>query len=63
MGTKVAPSYANLLMADFEDKFVYTYPDQPFLWLRFIDDMFMMDAWNTEPGQLHCPSQQMSPLH
>ena len=42
MGTKVAPSYANLFMADFEDKFVYTYPDEPFLWLRFIDDIFMI---------------------
>ena len=42
MGTKVAPSYANLFMADFEDKFVYTYPDQPFLWLRFVDDIFMI---------------------
>ena len=26
MGTRVAPTYANIFMADFEDKYVYTYP-------------------------------------
>ena len=29
MGTKLAPSYANLCLAKFEDKYVYTYPQQP----------------------------------
>ena len=40
MGTKLAPSYANLFIAKFEDKYVYTYPLQPLLWKRFIDDIF-----------------------
>ena len=26
MGTKLAPSYANLFMTKFEEKYVYTYP-------------------------------------
>jgi hypothetical protein len=46
MGTKaapsVAPSVANLVMGDFEAKFVYTYHKQPLLWLRFIDDIFII---------------------
>ena len=40
MGTRLAPTYANLFMADFEDRHVYTYHKQPLLWLRFIDDIF-----------------------
>ena len=42
MGTKLAPSYANLFMTKFEEKYVYTYPLQPKLWKRFIDDIFMI---------------------
>ena len=42
MGTKVAPSYANDYMGNFEEKHVYTYPTQPLLWLRFIDDIFII---------------------
>jgi len=42
MGTKVAPSLANLFMAYFEDKFVYTYPVKPTIWLRYIDDIFLI---------------------
>ena len=39
MGTKLVPSFANLFMGHFEDKFVYSYPLQPFIWKRFIDDI------------------------
>ena len=41
MGTKLAPSYANLFMTKFEDEYIYiyTYPLQPQLWKRFIDDI------------------------
>ena len=42
MGTKLAPSYANLFMTKFEDKYVYTYPQQPPLWKRSIDDIFLI---------------------
>ena len=42
MGTKLAPSYANLFMTKCEDKYVYTYPLQPQLWKRFIDDIFLI---------------------
>ena len=43
MGTELAPSFANLFMGYFEDKFVYSYRLQPFIWKRFIDDIFF--AW------------------
>ena len=42
MGTKVAPSFANIFMADFEDKFVFTYKTKPSLWLRYKDDIFLI---------------------
>ena len=42
MGTKVAPAYANTFMGWFEDTHVYTYPQQPLLWKRFIDDIFVI---------------------
>ena len=42
MGTRVAPSYANIFMGEFENKYIYTYPKQPLFWLRYIDDIFMI---------------------
>ena len=45
MGTRLAPSYANLFMTKFEDKYVYTYPLQPQLWKRFIGDILVIASW------------------
>ena len=42
MGTKLAPSYANLFMSKFEQAHVYTYHLQPTLCKRFIDDIFLI---------------------
>ena len=42
MGTEVVPSFANIFMNWFEDKFVYTYTPKPTLWKRYIDDIFMI---------------------
>ena len=42
MGTRVAPTYANIFMSDFENRHVYTYQKQPLLWVRFIDDIFVV---------------------
>ena len=42
MGTRVAPSLANIFMSDFEEEYVYTYPKQPFFWKRFLDDIIMV---------------------
>ena len=40
MGTRVAPSHANIFMSNFEEKYVYTYDLQPGAWYRYIDDIF-----------------------
>ena len=40
MGTKLAPSYANIFLGEFERLHVYPYHLQPSLWKRFIDDIF-----------------------
>ena len=42
MGTRLAPSYANLFMDLFERRHVYTYHTQPILWKRYIDDIFLL---------------------
>jgi len=42
MGTKVAPTIANLVMGAFEDKYVYTHNPAPLIWFRYIDDNFMI---------------------
>ena len=42
MGTLLEPSYTSLFMTKFEEKYVYTYPLQPKLWKRFIDDIFLI---------------------
>ena len=49
MGTKLTPSYANLFITKFEEKYVYTYPLQPILWKRFIDDIFYIWPQGREP--------------
>ena len=40
MGTKIAPSYANLFIYDLEDRLLYSAPHRPLVWWRFIDDIF-----------------------
>ena len=50
MGTRMAPSYASLFMGKFEKEFLDSYNIQPLLWLRFLDDIFMI--WNESEEQL-----------
>ena len=40
MGTRVAPSFANCFMGEFERLHVRTHHIKPLLWLRYIDDIF-----------------------
>lgn len=61
MGTRVAPTFANIFMADFERKHVYSYPSQPDLWLRFIDDIFMI--WNHGRTSLDLFTDHLNQAH
>ena len=42
MGTKMAPAYANLFMAELEEGLLENYPTQPILWKRYIDDVLCL---------------------
>ena len=43
MGTICAPAYANIFFANFELKYIYSYiKDKAKVFLRFIDDLFMI---------------------
>ena len=42
MGTALAPNYTYLFMDRFETKALENWPMKPIIWLRFIDDIFMI---------------------
>ena len=42
MGTRMAPSYANIFKKYVEVQLIDTSPKKPTVWLRFIDDIFMI---------------------
>ena len=43
MGTRCAPIYAKMFMAEFKEKYIYSFIKQiSMLFLRFIDDIFMV---------------------
>lgn len=42
MGTRMAPSYANIFMAALEEHFLSTQSKKPLLWKRYIDDIFLL---------------------
>ncbi|GFO20864.1 hypothetical protein PoB_004736900 [Plakobranchus ocellatus] len=42
MGTCLAPSYANLFMGELEDKLLAAAATKPKIWLRYIDDIFLI---------------------
>ena len=60
MGTKMAPSYANIFMGIFEKQMLSTYHHKPFIYFRYIDDIFMI--WTEGEDNLnkfleHCNKQ------
>ena len=42
IGTKMAPAYAILFMSELEETFLASSPLKPFVWWRYIDDIFMI---------------------
>ena len=62
MGTKCAPSYANIFMGMFEEKFIYPLVNNMTrLHLRFNDDIFMI--WMETFDQLLEFKQQINEVH
>ena len=61
MGTNTAPSHANNYMGDFENTHVHTYPNKPRLWLRFIDDIFMI--WTKGKPSLEAFIEHLNSCH
>lgn len=42
IGTKMAPAYANIFMSVFERALLSGTCNQPYVWLRYIDDIFVI---------------------
>ena len=51
MGTKMAPCYANILMAELDENFLSGYPYKPLAYYRYIDDIFII--WSHVLDLLH----------
>ena len=59
MGTICAPAYANIFMAEFEQKYIYPLTkDKSILFLRYVDEIFM--AWTKSEKQ---PKDFMSEMN
>ena len=61
MGTGVAPNYANLFMDRFETKALEGWDKKPLLWLRFIDDIFMI--WTHVSNELDKFIKYLNEIH
>ena len=62
MGTKCAPSYANIFMGQFEAKNIYSrIKDKSLQYLRYIDDIFMI--WTGTPEELTSFASEINQVH
>lgn len=61
MGTKMAPSYANLFMAVLETNFLNLAPVKPLFWKRFIDDVLCV--WDGSQVQLDSFLSALNDFH
>ena len=61
MGTKMAPSFANLFLAKFEHDALSNEPYLPHTWLRFLDDIFVI--WSEGSDKLEVFVDYLSNLH
>ena len=43
MGSPISPLIANIFMEEFEVKALQSFPNPPSLWLRFVDDTFVIN--------------------
>ena len=61
MGSPMAPSYASLFMGKFEEDFLNTTSIKPYIWLRFLDDIFMI--WNDSLEDLNTFIDALNNFH
>ena len=61
IGTRMAPAYANLFMHHLESQLLNLAPVKPYLWLRYIDDIFMI--WTAGEQSLLEFLQWINQLH
>ena len=63
MGTKFAPSFANIFMAHIEELIQQNAPDGllPYLWLRFLDDIFLI--WLHDDNSLQNFLEYINTVH
>ena len=63
MGSKVAPSYANLFMADLEANMLAGAPFLPDAYYRYIDDIFIFNKTEQEVQDWASYCKPVPPLH
>ena len=61
MGTRMAPAYANFFMSDLVEKLLAQFPLKPYLWWRYIDDIFMV--WTHGEDKLEDFINHINSLH
>ena len=61
IGTRMAPAYANLFMHHLDSQLLNLAPVKPYLWLRYIDDIFMI--WTAGEQSLLEFLQWINQLH
>ena len=61
MGTRCAPNYAIIFMAELEEEFLATINKKPKIWRRFIDDIFMI--WNHGELELTKLLEELNKFH
>ena len=61
IGTKFAPSYAILFMADLGEKILNAFEKKPMIWWRYIDDIFFI--WKNEEKYLEKLLNKLNSFH
>ena len=61
MGTRMAPSFACLFMSRLEEQMLDAAPCRPWIWWRYIDDVFFI--WTREEESLHTFLNHINSFH